>query len=100
MKVVSLLSQEVFVIPMVVSTILDTPLPSGVLPKSTPITPGSVAWITTVAMCPRSAIMKSNMVPPSAALRIDYLSIFWVGKCGRQERGLRGLSLRVFGTRP
>jgi hypothetical protein len=36
-------------------------------------------------MCPGSA-MKSNLVPPSAALRIDNLFILWVGKCGRQER--------------
>ena len=68
---------------MVVSTILETPLPSGVLPNSTPIAPGTDAWITTVAMCPGSAL-KSKLVPPSAASKIDYLSISllsWFANC-------------------
>jgi hypothetical protein len=47
-------------------------------------------------MCPRTA-MKSNMVPPSAALRIDYLSILWVGKCVSQERGVGGNSPQCVG---
>ena len=73
-QVVFPLSQEVFVLPMVVSTILETPLPSGGLPKSTPIAPGPVVWITTVSMCPGKAI-KNRVVPLSAASRINYLSI-------------------------
>jgi hypothetical protein len=45
-------------------------------------------------MCPRTA-MKSNMVPPSAALRIDYLSILWVGKCVRKFPPNASVNIRI-----
>jgi hypothetical protein len=64
----------VFVVTRVSSAVLETPLPSGVLPRTPPPQPGPAAWATTMAMCPGLAVFL-QLVPPSVASEIDDLCI-------------------------
>jgi hypothetical protein len=73
-------SQVVLAISMVVSSILEARLSSGVLPRATLTpSPGSSTWATSVAVSgtatPSSAATVSRPVPLFVASGIDYLSI-------------------------
>jgi len=74
MRVVFLHSQVVFAVAMVVSTILETSLSSGVLPRTTATAPGSATCTSTMAMWTGTTTI-SQLVPPFVASGIDYLSI-------------------------
>ncbi len=77
MKVVFPFSQVVFVLTVVVSTILETSLSSGVLPSTALTTPGTAACTAPVAMSTGSSASTtiSRPVPLFVASGIDYLSI-------------------------
>ena len=67
-------SQVVIAVAVVVSTVLEASLSSGVLLSSSATTPGSATCTTAMAMCTGTPAV-SQLVRPFVASGIDYLSI-------------------------
>ena len=81
MKVVSLLSQVVFVMMLVVLKVLEASLTFGVLRSTSMTAPGTVSWTTTMAMC-AGTTPAGMMGFLFAASGIDNLSILWTRFAG------------------
>jgi len=71
-----LLSQLVIAITMVLSSILETTLSSGVLLSSTPPSPCTAPCTSTLAMWAGSTTSIRRSVPPSVASGINHFNIW------------------------